>query len=55
MEEQIQIEEILTESNSVFQRDRVERYAKALMGSVKGMTELSAYQLAYWMIITVEQ
>lgn len=55
MNEQIQIEEILTESNAYYQRNKVEWYAKMLIDTVDGIEKLQAYKSAYWMFITNEE
>ncbi len=55
MEEQIQIEEILTESNSVYQKNKVEWYANMLIDTIPEINKIQAYQSAYWIMVTNEE
>ena len=55
MNELIQIEEILTEANSYFQRDKVEWYANLLIDTVENITKIQAYESAYKIMVTNEE
>jgi len=55
METEIHIEEILTEANAYYQRDKVKWYAEMLIDTVKEIDRIDAYQSAYKMFIEREE